>query len=287
MSEKQLTLEKRTKPNYLNDLDEKAWAKFTISYRIYRLPPRSKVALAHPATFPPHLAEDFISFFTKKGEWVLDPFAGVGTTNLAAKKLGRNSVGVELTEKWATMARERLKEVQDDLFNPTTHLIFTADARDIFNLPLPTRQFDYILTSPPYWSALHVEGDKLQKMRKERGLDTIYSEDERDLGNICDYEEFMRELVKILYDVSLLLRPGRYMTIIIRNVRITGVEQGPYKEVFPLAWDLALRLASFPHLRLCDEIIWIQDHKPVFLFAYGYRLITNKCHHYCINFVRE
>ena len=50
----------------------------------------------HPAVFPINLAKKVIELFTHKGELVLDPFNGVGTTLLAAKDLERNAVGFDL-----------------------------------------------------------------------------------------------------------------------------------------------------------------------------------------------
>lgn len=64
---------------------------------------------AHFATFPPDLAERCIKAGSAAGDTVLDPFAGAGTTLLAAKRLGRNGVGIELNADYADMARARLR----------------------------------------------------------------------------------------------------------------------------------------------------------------------------------
>jgi DNA modification methylase len=64
----------------------------------------------HSAAFPKALPAWFIKLFTDKGDWVLDPFAGSGTTSLAAKELGRNSLGVEIVGDYCAAAREALGE---------------------------------------------------------------------------------------------------------------------------------------------------------------------------------
>ena len=64
---------------------------------------------AHFATFPPELARRCIAAGSAHGDTVLDPFAGAGTTGLAADRLGRNFVGVELNLAYARMARERIR----------------------------------------------------------------------------------------------------------------------------------------------------------------------------------
>ena len=62
----------------------------------------------HSAAFPLALPEWFIRLFTNSGDWVLDPFTGSGTTNLAAKLLDRNSVGIDLKSEHVRIATARL-----------------------------------------------------------------------------------------------------------------------------------------------------------------------------------
>ena len=60
----------------------------------------------HPAPFPIELAERVVS--STDAEIVLDPFMGSGTTAVAAKKLGRRYIGIELSEPYAQLARDRI-----------------------------------------------------------------------------------------------------------------------------------------------------------------------------------
>src|SRR5512138_3576649 len=96
--------------NKLNDLDPKAWLKFQKSWFIHNPPPRKKGVLVHPAKFPETLAQEFIEFFTKKGETVLDPMAGTGSALVAALRAGRNSYGIELNPKYAEIAKQVIAE---------------------------------------------------------------------------------------------------------------------------------------------------------------------------------
>jgi DNA modification methylase len=65
--------------------------------------------LGHPFTFPEELAERFIKLYTFKGERVLDPFLGSGTTVKAAEKLGREGIGFELSDKYISICKKRLQ----------------------------------------------------------------------------------------------------------------------------------------------------------------------------------
>ncbi len=66
----------------------------------------------HSAAFPVDLPNWFIRLFTKRNDLVLDPFIGSGTTALAAIELGRKYIGIDIHEKYCTLAHERISKVQ-------------------------------------------------------------------------------------------------------------------------------------------------------------------------------
>jgi DNA modification methylase len=72
---------------------------------------------AHPAPFPLALAERLIRMFSFVGDTVLDPFMGTGTTNLAASKWGRNSIGFDIEPAYFQMAKQRLMAQSSGLFS--------------------------------------------------------------------------------------------------------------------------------------------------------------------------
>ena len=267
-------------PNKLNDLDPKRWLKFQKSWFIHNPPPRKKGVLVHPAKFPETLAKEFIEFFTKEGQNVLDPMAGTGSTLVAALRVGRNSYGVELNPKYAEIAEQIIEEERRALGDSVSNLrsqMIHGDAAQITNYELP--MIDYVLTSPPYWDMLHARGAETQKKRRASAeLDVHYSDDPNDLGNISEYEKFLEKLVSIYEGLKPLLCERAYLTIIVKNVKKGG-------KIYPLAWDIARELGRTYILK--DEKLWVQDNQRLAPFGLGSAWVSNTFHHYCLQFRNE
>lgn len=70
----------------------------------------------HPTKKPVELMERFINIHSKKGMTVLDPFMGSGTTGVACKRLEREFIGCELDENYFNIAKERIDNVDGELF---------------------------------------------------------------------------------------------------------------------------------------------------------------------------
>jgi DNA modification methylase len=266
--------------NKLNDLEPKTWLKFQKSWFIHNPPPRKKGVLRHPAKFPETMAQEFIEFFTKQGQTVLDPMAGTGSTLVAALRAGRNSYGIELNPGYAEIAQQVVSEEKAALGEAALGLaaeVVNGDALKAVEYAIPT--IDYVLTSPPYWDMLHARGAENQKKRRESGeLDVVYSDHPNDLGNIHDYEAFLNLLVTIYAGLKPLLREKAYLTIIVKNVKKGG-------KIYPLAWDLARELGKIYTLK--DEKIWMQDNQPLAPFGLGSAWVSNTFHHYCLQFRNE
>lgn len=266
--------------NRLNDLAPREWLKFQKSWFVHDPPRRKKDVLRHPGKFPETLAEEFVTFFTKAGQYVLDPMVGTGSTVVACLRSGRQAVGIELNPEYAALARRVVVEERLRLGPAAQDLqaeILTADASDLTGLPLPT--FDYVLTSPPYWDMLHARGAATQRRRRAAPeLDVTYSAHPADLGNIRDYPEFLNRLVSIYAGLQPVLRPGAYLTVIVKNVKKGG-------RVYPLAWDLAAALGQIYTLK--DERIWCQDDIRLAPYGLGSAWVSNTHHHYCLQFRKE
>lgn len=77
----------------------------------------------HPCPFPEELAKRIIKLYSYKGNIVLDPFNGIGTTTTVAYKLGRNYIGIDLSEKYCEIARNKIKEVEREIANQSKNLL--------------------------------------------------------------------------------------------------------------------------------------------------------------------
>lgn len=272
------------KDNKLNELTNKEWIKFQKSWFILRPKPREENVMLHPAKFPEELVSEFIRFFTKSGQTVIDPMVGTGSTLISCVETGRNGIGIELSYKYAEIAKTRLINKQVNNLNnlfaneckKVKIKLFVGDAFHIDKLNL--KNIDYCITSPPYWDMLREKGFETQLKRKQKNLDVFYSDSPDDLGNISNYEQFLDKLTEIYKKVYNVLKKGAYMTIIVKNIKKKN-------KMYPLAWNLAERLSSFFSLK--DEKIWCQD--DVKLAPYGYKnaWVSNTVHHYCLNFRKE
>lgn len=130
----------------------------------------------HPAKTPLHVARWAIQNYSKRGEWVLDPTAGAGTTLVEALTHGRNAVGVEI--EFVDVTRKNLEHVlanQEVCPVAPKYLLIHGDARRLDALlPLKSasfpRQVDLVVNNPPYFGdqSQKAIGGKMYEYSKER-----------------------------------------------------------------------------------------------------------------------
>lgn len=274
----------RSRENRLNELSAQQWLRFTKTWFVHNPPPRKKNEMLHPAKYPEKLVEEFIRFFTKPGQLVFDPFLGTGSTLIAAHNAGRNGIGIELLEKYAAIARQRLQGLDDQLQlddqkgakQHCQQQVISGDATAIdkiwqkHNLP----SVDLVITSPPYGPMLNKKG-LVSKEREGKGLDVKYSDEAADLGNIASFDEFVTKLVDIFVALKPYLNPGGHLVIILKNY----MDKGEYKT---LAWDVGKALSQ--HFQFRGERLWLQDNKTLYPYGYRYSFVPNVHHHYCLIF---
>ncbi|GAB4409992.1 MAG: site-specific DNA-methyltransferase [Anaerolineales bacterium] len=83
----------------------------------------------HPCQFPVELVERLVLAMTNEGDWVLDPFMGVGTTAIAALMHKRRAIGAEIVPEYVEIARERIRMAEDGTLRirPMTRSVYDPD----------------------------------------------------------------------------------------------------------------------------------------------------------------
>lgn len=270
---------KRKPPvNKLNDLEAKEWIPETVSVWVQRGLGKghdhAQIEKLHPAPFSFQDVGRLVRFFTKAGETVLDPFAGVGSALKAAALEGRNGIGIELNGKYADLAKKRLAtEIDPPVLKAHPQRIIRGDARTVIPT-LPSSSVKLVATSPPYWNILHKKDHKAKQERISNGLDTQYSDDPADLGNIADYDEFVSELSDTLALSRDCLVDGGHMCVIVGDFRH---KSRYYMFHSDLAREMQKRGFTLKGLK-----ILYQRHKRVFPYGFPYSYVPNLHHQYIV-----
>jgi len=291
--------------NELNELPGEEWLYFTKSVWSTAYPSElgHDRRRAHGANKPPRLMARLIEFFTRSGELVLDPFAGVGGTLLGAAiaRGPRHAVGIELSREWADVFDAVVRDIvaeRDGLgpeladlgqndpggprgFDPSGVELRVGDALAV----LPTMaagSVDFIATDPPYnvQLPLTMAGGPLAEAHANRRTDyAMVTDDPRDLANAADYTAYLDGMTRVLAELHRVLRPGRYATIIVRD----AYQGGRY--IFTGA-DLAARAGTVGFV-VKGDLIWYQAGTRLRPYGYPNVFVPNIAHQHILVMRRE
>ncbi len=276
--------------NTLNDLIGSQWLPETKSFFYQKglgaKHPHAQIERQHPAPYSYQDVAHLITFFTKKGMRVLDPFGGVGSTAKACEIEGRFCTSIELQEKWRDLSIERL-EFEVGKGTSSKHEFILGDSR-VELKKIPDRSFDFMITSPPYWSILNKKADqKVIRDRVANNLATNYSDnDENDLANIDDYSEFLRILVDdIFLECGRILRPKKYMCLVVSDFRNKS-------EFISFHSDLIQALnkretSDGYRITLQGVKALLQNHKSLLPYGYPFAYVENIHHQYVLIFRKD
>lgn len=206
--------------------------------------------------FPRVLAETFLRECSESGDAVLDPFAGFGTTLVAAEALERRGFGIEYDDRRAAHVRDRIADPDR---------LIEGDAFEVDLDPLPP--IDLIVTSPPFM----VQGMASNPFRNYTGT--------------SDYATYLDDVGTVFDRLSGVLAPAGTVVVEVGNLKYAG-------EVTTLAWDVAEAIGGVLPFRGETVVSWtVPDHEDETqsnpdgegsrgTYGYGYD------HSYCLVFDR-
>lgn len=184
----------------------------------------------HPAVFPPEIPHRLIKLFTFLDETVLDPFAGVGNTAVAALRISRKAICIDENPNYVRIMQDRLLHTDGHALT-----IYCKDSRKMDFIQ--SNSVGLVVTSPPYWNKAD------------------YGTGPKNLGNIDNYNEFFCKIRPVFEQCYRVLMPGRKVCIVTANVN-QYTDRGLL--TFPLAADFINLLRDIGFL-MVNEIIWSKD----------------------------
>ena len=286
--------------NDLNELSGEEWLYFTKSLLTTAYPSELGHTLrkAHGANKPPRLMARLIEFFSRGGELVLDPFAGVGGTLLGAAicRSPRRALGFEIEPRWAevyeaVLAAQAEAEAAGDAgladlgdadpggpraFDPSGCELRVGDAVELL-ADLEDGSIDFVATDPPYNPQLPITmaGGRLAEEHANRRTDyAMITEHAGDVANSASYGEYLDRMQEILGGLRRVLREKGYCAIIVRD----AYQDGTYRFT---GSDLAARAASVGFVPKGD-LIWYQAGTRLRPYGYPRAFVPNIVHQHIL-----
>lgn len=265
--------------NALNALLGNRWLYFTRSVlkTDYEKSIGYKLRELHGANKPPQLMKEFIEFFTKRTEMVLDPFSGVGGTLLGVSLCGRKAIGIEINEEWVSIYKKVC-----EMENLELHPVYVGDCIKIMEKfkKLWERKFHLILTDPPYGPNL----DKTMCNGKYPNHNRVsrynkFSTLEKDFGNSKSLDEYFQRMSRFFRSAYDVLQDNRYLVLMTRNCYTNG-------EYIMVTAHLSEH-ARKKGFTLKGEIIWHQNGTRLRPYGYPFVFVPNIIHHNILIFRKE
>ncbi|NVM17958.1 MAG: hypothetical protein HWN80_09595 [Candidatus Lokiarchaeota archaeon] len=242
-----------------------------------------KLRNKHGGQKPPELCESLIKTFTKEGDYVLDPFCGVGGTLIGCHLSNRNGIGIEINKDWIDIYLSIC-----DLESLKPQEIIQGDSREILKnfIAGKRKKFDFILTDVPYWKMDTVEKSKGTYKKVGEESMGVYSEKSKlsRFSSDSNHKEKSKKEWELLIndvfrDCFKILKSGSYCAVFIGNMYNKG-------QYHLLNADIARILSQIGFI-LKGEIIWYDVNKKLHLYGINYSWIPSIVHQFIMIFRKE
>ena len=265
-----------------NGMTAKEWTKSSRSVWNDVSSIRKKNHLVHGATYPEKLCDRIIAMYSKKGDTVLDPFLGTGTTVISALKNERYAVGIELSQDFFEIASNEIQSTIN-LFQTTSYHLYHGDCEEMID-NIENASIQLTLTSPPYADLIHKVIDDRENRHKKSAFvyenhatTKIYSDLENDLGNMpigVYKEKVFRIMQKLFYKT----KPGGYNIWVVKDFRDVK-NKIPYVDLHSTIAECGARAGFIYH----DLIIWDQnEQRSLVLLGYPSVFYVNQNHSFIV-----
>lgn len=189
---------------WYNDLDPKKWREYTDILTTSLWSFRRENSGVHNANyhgnFIPQVPRQLYKRYTKKGDWILDPFMGSGTSLIEAQRMGRNSIGIELQTDVAKEAYERMM-LEKNPECSTSVVVGNSKSINMHELlgKYGIKKYQFAIMHPPYWDIIKFS-DKVEDLSNEETLEGFLNSFGQVIDNTTQYLEKNRYCAVVMGD---------------------------------------------------------------------------------------
>ncbi len=197
--------------NGVNDINLYRWKEYddVLTDSLWLINHRDRTGVHNAdywGNFIPQIPYQMLLRYTKAGEWVLDPFAGSGTTLIECRRLGRNALGIELNPSVAASSNERLSE-EENVYMVETRIVNADSTHLDYQLLMDesgVSEVQLIIMHPPYHDIIQ------------------FSDDKRDLSNAPTVDDFIQSFCQVVRGTYPFLAEGRFLIVVIGDKYMQG-----------------------------------------------------------------